>query len=430
MIVNNSTSAHGKMPSYSLWGDASYRWWFTADTSGAFSKNIALFALPLITLGVTGSEGLAGSFSAILIALQTVFGIAGGVIQDRYDRRFLMVMNGFISATILTAAWMFDLVIGLNLVALAVIALMLGLQAGLLDGASNAMLRGLVPDEVLPRAMTNNSARDSAVHLASGPTAGILMTLNRVFPLLAGAVLSILGAVTASRIKNYWKRGEAGDASERPGWRDCLGGLKWILRYPFQRRVMLIAVVSAGAGNCFLFLTVLKISNAGSQTLTAGLVNAAAALGMLIGAVSASWVIGRVPSGCIVITMVAVMASGFMVAALAPDIWIQAAAVAVALVPLPAGGAVLTSFFNVLVGKDKLGRVTAAQQLLNFGLLSMLTLIAGWAMQHWGYQAVTVSLAALMLLGMITALFTGALRTMPTPARWGEHISQWGLTVF
>ena len=81
------------------------------------------------------------------------------------------------------------------------------------------------------------------------------------------------------------------------------------------------------------------------------------------------------------------------------------------------------SFFNVLVGKDKLGRVTAAQQLLNFGLLSMLTLIAGWAMQHWGYQAVTVSLAALMLLGMITALFTGALRTMPTPARWGEHIS-------
>ena len=168
MIVNNSTSAHGKMPSYSLWGDASYRWWFTADTSGAFSKNIALFALPLITLGVTGSEGLAGSFSAILIALQTVFGIAGGVIQDRYDRRFLMVMNGFISATILTAAWMFDLVIGLNLVALAVIALMLGLQAGLLDGTSNAMLRGLVPDEVLPRAMTNNSARDSAVRRRQG----------------------------------------------------------------------------------------------------------------------------------------------------------------------------------------------------------------------------------------------------------------------
>ena len=127
---------------------------------------------------MTGSEGLAGSFSAILIALQTIFGIAGGVIQDRYDRRFLMVMNGFISATILTAAWMFDLAIGLNLVALTVIALMLRLQTDLLDGTSNTMLQGLVPDVVLPRAMTNNSARDSAVHLASGPTARILCAVE------------------------------------------------------------------------------------------------------------------------------------------------------------------------------------------------------------------------------------------------------------
>ena len=294
------------------------------------------------------------------------------------------------------------------------------------------MLRGMVPDALLPRAMANNSARDSAVHLASGSLGGALMALGRAYPLLAGAVLCLLGAAACSPIRRYWKlqREKGGDAQAPPGLRDAFGGLRWLLGYPFQRRFTLIGAFAAGAGSCFLFVTVLEISAAASETVSAGMVNAAAAAGMLVGALTASKVIVRLPSGVLVAVMFGTMAVGFSVAALVPGLPVKAVCVAFALVALPAGSAVLTSFFNLLVGKDKLGRVGAGQKLVQFGVLSLLTVCAGWVMEQWGYRAVCFGLVALIVLCALSALTMKALVTIPTPDRWGEHIQRWKLAGF
>ena len=78
------------------------------------------------------------------------------------------------------------------------------------------MLRGVVPDEQLPHAMALNDARDSTVTLVGGPLGGLLMTVGHAVPFLTSAVLSVLGMVSAWRIRRYWKRATVSD-SGRPG---------------------------------------------------------------------------------------------------------------------------------------------------------------------------------------------------------------------
>lgn len=77
-----------------LWRGTDYGWWLAADTSGAVGASLIAFAAPLIMLATTGSSAAATTTESICVVVQTVLGPAGGVIQDRYDRRTLMLIWG------------------------------------------------------------------------------------------------------------------------------------------------------------------------------------------------------------------------------------------------------------------------------------------------------------------------------------------------
>lgn len=80
----------------------------------------------------------------------------------------------------------------LDVVALTAFAVILGLRVGLPGGTSNAMLRGVVPDEELPRQQSLT------------------------------------------------------------GWRDVLTGLLWIFKWPFQRSLAICSLSLNGALNRLL----------------------------------------------------------------------------------------------------------------------------------------------------------------------------------
>lgn len=322
-----------------LWRGTDYGWWLAADTSGAVGASLIAFAVPLMMLATTGSSAAATTTESICVVVQTVLGLAGGVIQDRYDRRTLMLIWGasgvMLSAVAAAAVMLFGNapktsghgVNGANApafggpyahvlpIALLCIVVLFSVRDGLLENTSNAMLRGVVPDEQLPHAMALNDARDSTVTLAGGPLGGLLMTVGHAVLFLTSAVLSVLGMVSAWRIRRYWKRatvddsghsGNADDAADdaidvsgaitaAPRWRDALDGMIWLLRDRFQRHLIIAATMVTGASNAFLLLTALDISQGGSQLISAGFINAASAVGMLLGALMASQLVNRVP---------------------------------------------------------------------------------------------------------------------------------------
>lgn len=457
-----------------LWRGTDYGWWLAADTSGAVGASLIAFAVPLMMLATTGSSAAATTTESICVVVQTVLGLAGGVIQDRYDRRTLMLIWGasgvVLSAVAAAAVMLFGNapktsghgVNGANApafggpyahvlpIALLCIVVLFSVRDGLLENTSNAMLRGVVPDEQLPHAMALNDARDSTVTLAGGPLGGLLMTVGHAVPFLTSAVLSVLSMVSAWRIRRYWKRatvddsghsGNADDAADdaidvsgaiiaAPRWRDALDGMIWLLRDRFQRHLIIAATMVTGASNAFLLLTALDISQGGSQLISAGFINAASAVGMLLGALMASQLVNRVPGGVLVGVMFALLAAGFTSAALVPSMVGKAIFVACSVLALPAGNAVLGGLSNTLVGKDKLGRVGAGSMVLQYGAYGVAVALAGWGMQTIGYGPTCLILATVLVAAAAYALTMRSLITLPTPDRWAEHIQRWSIAQF
>ena len=457
-----------------LWRGTDYGWWLAADTSGAVGASLIAFAVPLMMLATTESSAAATTTESICVVVQAVLGLAGGVIQDRYDRRTLMLIWGasgvVLSAVAAAAVMLFGNasktsghgVNGANApafggpyahvlpIALLCIVVLFSVRDGLLENTSNAMLRGVVPDEQLPHAMALNDARDSTVTLAGGPLGGLLMTVGPAVPFLTSAVLSVLGMVSAWRIRRYWKRatvddsghsGNADDAADdaidvsgaitaAPRWRDALDGMIWLLRDRFQRHLIIAATMVTGASNAFLLLTALDISQGGSQLISAGFINAASAVGMLLGALMASQLVNRVPGGVLVGVMFALLAAGFTGAALVPSMVGKAIFVACSVLALPAGNAVLGGLSNTLVGKDKLGRVGAGSMVLQYGAYGVAVALAGWGMQTIGYGPTCLILATVLVAAAAYALTMRSLITLPTPDRWAEHIQRWSIAQF
>lgn len=457
-----------------LWRGTDYGWWLAADTSGAVGASLIAFAVPLMMLATTGSSAAATTTESICVVVQAVLGLAGGVIQDRYDRRTLMLIWGasgvVLSAVAAAAVMLFGNapktsghgVNGANApafggpyahvlpIALLCIVVLFSVRDGLLENTSNAMLRGVVPDEQLPHAMALNDARDSTVTLAGGPLGGLLMTVGHAVPFLTSAVLSVLSMVSAWRIRRYWKRatvddsghsGNADDAADdaidvsgaitaAPRWRDALDGMIWLLRDRFQRHLIIAATMVTGASNAFLLLTALDISQGGSQLISAGFINAASAVGMLLGALMASQLVNRVPGGVLVGVMFALLAAGFTGAALGPSMVGKAIFVACSVLALPAGNAVLGGLSNTLVGKDKLGRVGAGSMVLQYGAYGVAVALAGWGMQTIGYGPTCLILATVLVAAAAYALTMRSLITLPTPDRWAEHIQRWSIAQF
>lgn len=457
-----------------LWRGTDYGWWLAADTSGAVGASLIAFAVPLMMLATTGSSAAATTTESICVVVQAVLGLAGGVIQDRYDRRTLMLIWGasgvVLSAVAAAAVMLFGNAPktsghGVNRanapafggpyahvlpIALLCIVVLFSVRDGLLENTSNAMLRGVVPDEQLPHAMALNDARDSTVTLAGGPLGGLLMTVGHAVPFLTSAVLSVLSMVSAWRIRRYWKRatvddsghsGNADDAADdaidvsgaitaAPRWRDALDGMIWLLRDRFQRHLIIAATMVTGASNAFLLLTALDISQGGSQLISAGFINAASAVGMLLGALMASQLVNRVPGGVLVGVMFALLAAGFTGAALVPSMVGKAIFVACSVLALPAGNAVLGGLSNTLVGKDKLGRVGAGSMVLQYGAYGVAVALAGWGMQTIGYGPTCLILATVLVAAAAYALTMRSLITLPTPDRWAEHIQRWSIAQF
>lgn len=457
-----------------LWRGTDYGWWLAADTSGAVGASLIAFAVPLMMLATTGSSAAATTTESICVVVQAVLGLAGGVIQDRYDRRTLMLIWGasgvVLSAVAAAAVMLFGNapktsghgVNGANApafggpyahvlpIALLCIVVLFSVRDGLLENTSNAMLRGVVPDEQLPHAMALNDARDSTVTLAGGPLGGLLMTVGHAVPFLTSAVLSVLSMVSAWRIRRYWKRatvddsghsGNADDAADdaidvsgaitaAPRWRDALDGMIWLLHDRFQRHLIIAATMVTGASNAFLLLTALDISQGGSQLISAGFINAASAVGMLLGALMASQLVNRVPGGVLVGVMFALLAAGFTGAALVPSMVGKAIFVACSVLALPAGNAVLGGLSNTLVGKDKLGRVGAGSMVLQYGAYGVAVALAGWGMQTIGYGPTCLILATVLVAAAAYALTMRSLITLPTPDRWAEHIQRWSIAQF
>ncbi|KLN34560.1 hypothetical protein FB00_12020, partial [Cellulosimicrobium funkei] len=137
----------------SLLRNRSYMLLMTGMTAESLGAGVALFAVPLVAYGITGSVVQAGVVAAVGQVGALLATLPAGVVADRVDRRRLIT----VSATVGAALWgTVALAAGLgSLTAWHLAAVLFGASVvgALVDPATSGAFRSVVPVPQLPTAL-------------------------------------------------------------------------------------------------------------------------------------------------------------------------------------------------------------------------------------------------------------------------------------
>lgn len=214
-----------------------------------FGNAAVRFALPLYLLNLTGSSALFGAVSACAFIPAIVLSPIGGIVADRVNRRNIMVILDFFTATVIVAFIL--LKDGVNQVLLLTVVLMLlyGI-AGAYQPSVQASIPALVDRERFVEANSVINTISSFSSLAGPVLGGILYSAWGLTPLLwicAGCFL--VSAVMELFIRMPFQRQSPGGGILKTAGRDIGESIRFIRK---EKPVLAKAVLVVCAINLFL----------------------------------------------------------------------------------------------------------------------------------------------------------------------------------
>jgi len=191
-----------------------------------------MVALPFQIKELTNSYLAVGAIGAVELIPLIIFGLYGGVLADRYDRKKLIWVSEFGSMVLTTALLVNSILPQPSLLAIYVIAALFSAVDGLQRPSSNAILPRLVDHDDLPSANALMSIRwQSGVII--GPAVGGLIIAS--YSTSLGYVIDVLtyaiSLIFLARVKNV----PATEKSEKPAISALFEGV----RYAFSRKDLL-----------------------------------------------------------------------------------------------------------------------------------------------------------------------------------------------
>lgn len=356
---------------------------------------IGMLAYPLLILALTHSAVLAGIVGTAREITLLCLQLPAGALSDRFDRRLTMIISDVVRAVLLAVL---AILIALHLAswpAVLIVSMLEGGAGGIFDPAATAALPVIVPDGQLSRAWAATEGRTYGASLAGPALGGVLFGLGRAVPFLADAVSYGISFGTVHRIQGRFRPKQA--AERKALWREVADGLRLVWQVPILRAVMIQAPLVNFAFNGVLFSITLAMRQHGTSTGVIGLVQAAIAVGGLLGAVLAPRLQGRMQLRTLaaVITLAGALLLG--AAALIVPSPLVAAPVAADLLLSPAANAALFAVMLRSAPEEMRGRVINTVIMGATALATLAPLVAGLLVQHvsgtWAVAAFAATMA-------------------------------------
>ncbi len=394
----------------SLWRNRAFNLLWGSQALSHLGTSMSSLAMPLLTLGITGSPIRAGIVGTASAAVRFVCTLPAGVITDRLDRRRLMLTADAVQLAaygLLTWAIVTDRVTLSWIIVTAVVTAMMSVAH---ENAQFSAVRNVVPLEQVPDATARNEARAATVSLIGPPIGGALYSVARSLPFLADAVSYLLSFIGVWLIRRPMQEKRSGPR-EHPV-KELLEGLRFTFREPFLRAVLLVAPPINLAFNGLSFAIIVILQQRGTPPVLIGAVEAMVAVGLLIGALLAPALSRRVPLRLLIMAIcwigVAVIAAG----ALLTDSLFLGVPMAVAIALGPVCNAALFGY-QAAVTPDRLqGRVMSVIFMAAMSLSSLASLLGGALVQWWGGPATVLAFAGVMAISAVTATLSRGIRTM------------------
>ncbi|GAA4605575.1 MFS family permease [Actinoplanes octamycinicus] len=381
---------------------------WTAQTVSSFGDGVMVAALPLLALTLTRDPMALAVVTAAGTLPWLFFGVLGGALVDRWDRRRTMWVADVSRALLLAvpaAAAALDM---LSVPMLAVVAFLLGVGGLFFDTAATAYLPELLGREpaLLERANSRLRAAQTATSGFAGPPAGsALLALGRSVPLLADAVSFAVSALLVRSLPSMPR-------PAAPARESLLRQARDGASYVFRDRLLLGLALRPAVGNvAFLAVeTVLALfahERLGVGAFGFGLLLTAEATGGLIGAAVASILSRRLGTGTALTCTAAVEGLAILALAAAPNAYVAGFALAVCGAGMGATMVIGPSLRQTIVPAHLMGRVASTSRMLAMCAAPFGAFLGGWLASGFGVRTPLYAAAGLLLtMTAVTATMT------------------------
>src|SRR6185437_14373289 len=172
----------------SLWRNPAYLILWAGQGVSSVGTQASTLALPLLILAITGSPAEAGILGGLRGLAYVLFGLPGGAMVDRWNRRLVMVVcdtgRALAFASIPLTLWLGHL----SAAQLYVVSFVEGIAFIFFGLAETACLTRVVPPEQLPVAIAQSQATDATATLIGPPLGGLLYGMAQGLPFLVDAI--------------------------------------------------------------------------------------------------------------------------------------------------------------------------------------------------------------------------------------------------
>lgn len=262
----------------------SFRFLLSATFINNVGDGIVLSAGPLLVASTT-RDPLLVSMALLSERLPVfLFGVLGGAIADRFDRRRLVVIANVGRAIVLIALVATIASGTINIAVVLAVLFILGTAETFADSASSTLLPGLVAREDLGIANARLQGGFLLTNqLVAPPIGAFLFAAGMALPFAANAAAFALGALLVSRVVTSTKR----ELGARSGLRSEMAeGFRWLMAHPPMRTLALtIFTFNVTFGAAWSVLVLYAGDRLGLDEVGFGFLITASAAGGLIGAV-------------------------------------------------------------------------------------------------------------------------------------------------
>jgi MFS family permease len=377
---------------------------FTVYWSGGLVSNIGTWlqnvAAAVYVYDRTGSALAVGILNFAAFAPMLLFSVTGGVISDRFDRRLVVVVTHATSFVISAALALFTITGAASELLVIVTAFLLQTSWTLAKPSASAMLPALMPRAQLREAVGLNTLQFMIAQLVGPVLATILLATSGFGWAFSINALTFVGPIVA--MGYLWSRGVGGRAPRVVGEKERQSAIAYVRSQPWIASVLVCVVSTSAVLEVIRTIApALVTTRLGAPSSDAGLVVAAASIGMVIG-ILASVPLGRrgharamAPVG-LVLQFV-----GLLALAATTDIAVAGVAVALAGIGFSLSFPVLTSTIQTEVPDAMRGRILAFHQMAHLGNRPFAALAAGALAASFGVSAACVGGMVLAPIGLL-----------------------------
>jgi MFS family permease len=356
-----------------------YRLYFAGNLVSHVGGWMQTMAEAWLVLTLTHNGVAVGATFACRFLPVLLFGLWGGSVVDRFDRRTVLLITQTLAAFLAVVLWLIVLTGVVQAWMVFGLAIALGFVTVVDEPAQQAFVEEMVGRERLANAVALNSAVGNSARITGPAIAGLLIAsvgTAWVFFVNAVSFFAVVGALLAMRSSELRRPRRT---HERPRVREGLE-YAWATT-EIRATIVLVAVVGTLVYNFPTFLTLLASDTFHGGAGLAGFLMALLGVGTVIGALTAA--LRARPTSRTVVTAAALLGLALVVAASVPG----QTPVELALVPVGAlavfFGSTANAHMQIWSEPHIRGRVMAIYTMLTLGTTVVGGPFVGWVCQQW-----------------------------------------------